>query len=89
MESPARQLPAAGWMLFSGVGATPGFGYHLRIRPRSRPRIGARFGCRCTAVRGGSLAVASFRGSQTPRGKNNTKRIPIHLCLLLSRPTLH
>jgi non-heme chloroperoxidase len=24
-------------------------------------------------------AFAPFRGSQTPRGKNNTKRIPVHL----------
>jgi len=42
-----------------------------------------------TPLRLASLAFASFRGSQTPRGKNNTKRIPIHLWSLLSRPTAH
>ncbi len=62
-------------------GGTPlGFGYHLRIRPRSCPRIGARFGCRCTALRlARRRAFASFRGSQTPRRRDNTKRIPAHL----------
>ena len=35
------------------------------------------------------LAFAPFRGSQTTRRKNNTKRIPIHPCLLLSRPIAH
>ena len=48
--------------------------------------IGARFGWRCTALRLATLAFAPFRASQTPRRKNNTKRIPVHLCLFLSRP---
>jgi len=39
--------------------------------------------------RSASLAFPPFRGRQTPRGKNNTKRIPVHLCFLPSRPTAH
>jgi len=31
-------------LIFSGVGTPLGFGYHLRIGPRSTQRIGARFG---------------------------------------------
>src|SRR5205807_5870030 len=62
------------------VGPPLRYGNYLGIRPRSRHRIGARFGCRCTALRlARRRASASFRGSQTPRGKSNTKRIPVHL----------
>ncbi len=57
----------------------------LRDEGYARGCIGARFGCRSTALRLASLAFAPFRDSQTPRGKN-TKRIPAHLFLFLSRP---
>jgi hypothetical protein len=39
-----------------------------------------------TALRLASLASAPFRASQTPRRKNNTKRISDHRFLFLSRP---
>jgi hypothetical protein len=73
----------------SNSGAQGRRGYQTDIVfnwPRSRHRIGARFGCRCTPLRLASLAFAPFRASQTPRGKNNTKRIHVHLCLFPSRP---
>jgi hypothetical protein len=72
--------------VLSCVGPPLRFGNYFGIRARSRHRIGARFGCRCTALRLASRAFAPFRDSQAPRGKNNTKRIPVHFCLFLSRP---
>jgi hypothetical protein len=72
--------------IFRGEGAPLGFGNDFGIRRQDRPRTGARFGCRCTPLRLASLAFAPFRASQTPRGKNNTKRISVHLCLFPSRP---
>src|SRR5437773_11187466 len=70
--------------IFSGVGPPLWFGNYFWVRPCTSDRFGARFGCRCTAVRLASLAFAPFRVSQTPRRKNNTKRI--HTCPFLSRP---
>src|SRR5947207_969986 len=70
--------------IFSGVGPPLWFGNYFWVRPCTSDRIGARFGCRCTALRLASLAFAPFRVSQTPRRKNNTKRI--HTCPFLSRP---
>src|ERR1700674_794208 len=55
-------------------------------RQRPNPFLLVRLNQVIFCVRG---VFAPFRGSQTPRGKNNTKRIPVHLCLLLSRPTAH
>ena len=49
--------------MFGGIGTPLGFGYHFRIRPRSRPRIGVRFGCRSTAPRLATLAFAPFHES--------------------------
>ena len=72
--------------VLSCVGPPLRFGNYFGIRPRPADPIGARFGCRCTALRLASLAFAPFRASQSPRGKNNTKRIPVHLFLFLSRP---
>jgi len=71
--------------VFHGEGTPLGFYDNFGIRPRSQHRIGARFGCRSTALRLATLAFAPFRDSQTPRGKN-TKRIPVHLFLFLPRP---
>ena len=62
-------------LIFSAVGTPLGFGYHLRIRPRSRPRIGARFGCRCTPLRLASLTFAPFRGSQTPKQRTTAREL--------------
>jgi len=61
------------------VGPPLCFGNYFWVRPYASDRIGARFAWRCTALRLASLAFAPFRARQTPRGKNNTKRIPIHL----------
>src|ERR1700681_3146393 len=52
-----------------GIGAPFGFGNHFGIKSRDRPGASARFGCRSTALRLASLAFASFRASQSPRGK--------------------
>ncbi len=50
------------------------------IRPQGQRRIGARFGCRSTALRLAPLAFAPFRASQTKKSKKN----PGHLCFFLS-----
>ncbi len=62
--------------VIQGVGPPLGFGHHFRIRPRSHPRIGARFGWRCTALRLATLAFAPFRASQPPRGKRTPREFP-------------
>ncbi len=71
--------------IFSGVGPPLWFGNHFGVKMRGRTAASARFGCRCTALRLVTLAFALFRNSQTPRTQN-TKRIPGHLSLFLSRP---
>ena len=73
-------------LVLDGKRTTLGLGHDLGIRPRRGARRGARFGWRCTMLRLATLAFASFRGSQTPRRKNNTKRIPVHLYPFPSRP---
>ena len=73
-------------LIFRGETAPLGFGNHFGIHPQSRRDSGNRFGCRCTALRLATLAFAPFRASQTPRGKNHTKRIPVHLCLFSFSP---
>jgi hypothetical protein len=49
--------------IFSGVGPPLWFGNYFWVRPYASDRIGARFGCRCTALRLASLAFAPFRAS--------------------------
>jgi len=71
--------------VFRGEGAPLWFRDHFGIRSRGQHRIGARFGCRSTALRLAALASAPFRASQSPGGQN-PKRIPAHLSLFLSRP---
>src|SRR6266436_2901253 len=73
--------------VLSCVGPPLRFGHHFWIWSRAQNRIGARFGYRSTALRLAPLPFAPFRDSQTPRRKNNTKRIPVHLFPFLSRPT--
>ena len=63
--------------VFGGKRTTLGLGHDFRISSRRGAQRSARFGCRSTTRRLTKRACAPFRGSQTPRGKNNTKRIPI------------
>src|SRR5258708_29048128 len=71
--------------VLSGVGPPLRLGNHFGIRPRSRHRIGARFGCRCTALPLAALPFAPFPARQPPI-RNNTKRTPVHPFPFLSRP---
>jgi hypothetical protein len=59
----------AALVIFSGVGTPLGSGCHLRILPRSRPRVGARFGGRCTPLRLSSLTFAPVPRQPTPQTK--------------------
>src|SRR5207302_2515009 len=68
-------------LVLHGKRTTLCLGHDFGIRSRRGARQGARFGCRCTPLRlARRRAFAPFRGSQTPRGKNNTKfRVPMGL----------
>jgi hypothetical protein len=67
-----------------GVGPPLWFGNYFWVRTCASDLVGTRFGCRCTALRLASLAFAPLRASQTPRRKNNTKKI--HVCLFCFSP---
>jgi hypothetical protein len=99
---PAKQRADATWggrsifgflhnaqFVCSGEDTTFCLGDNLGIRRQNWHSPGAYFGCRCTTLRLTNRAFAPFRGSQTSRRKNNTKRILDHPCLLLSRPSAH
>jgi hypothetical protein len=72
-------------LIFRGVGPPLWLGNYFGVR--YEPEAGSAPALAVAAVRCGSLRSPSLRFATAK--KNNTKRIPAHLFLFLSRPTAH